>query len=183
MTNAAKKPLPVKNVKILKRDLKLCAEEITNFDVLLHIFNQLKEMGKEPEIIALLQPTTPFRYPENLNMMIKIFKENPYADSLITVKESKRIRGTISNKYWIPETNNKNNLQSTKIRYEATGHIILLRPRYTLEKNTLLGEKIISQDLPLNWPDIDIDTKEDWEFAESFIKTHPEGQSGKKQVI
>jgi CMP-N-acetylneuraminic acid synthetase len=38
-----------------------------------------------------------------------------------------------------------------------------------LEENSLLGGKVIPHDLPSNWPDIDIDTPEDWEMAKRFI--------------
>ncbi len=157
------------NVKTLKRGLKLCGDNTTNFDVLLHSYEKLKKIGDEPEIIVLIQPTTPFRYSNELNIMIEKFTEDVFADSLITVKESKRVRGVISDKYWIPDLNNKNNLQSSKTYYEATGHIIILRPKQTLKENSLLGKNIIPYNLPINWPDIDIDTKEDWEMAKSFI--------------
>lgn len=163
-----------KNVKILKREKSLCSPEVTNFEVLYHTFNQLKQLGNEPEIIVLIQPTTPFRYPNDLDAMLSKFKKDPFADSLITVKDSKRVKGIISNKYWIPNNKNYNNLQSSKNQLEATGHIIALRPKQTLERNSLLGESILPHNLPVSWPDIDIDTKKDWEIAESFISNHKE---------
>lgn len=161
-----------KNVSVFKRSRLLCNDNIKNFDVLLHHYNELKISNKKPEIIALIQPTTPFRESEDLTYMLSKFKEEKKADSLITLKEIKRSRGKLFGKYWVKNNsidNNSKNLQSSK-EYEATGHLILLRPENTLEKNSILGKNILGEKLPTNWPDIDIDTSEDWEDAERFIR-------------
>ena len=157
----------------LIRDKSLCANNIRNYDVLCHHFKELRHSNKEPEIIALIQPTTPFRLSNDLTFMIKKLEADIEADSLITVKKSKRARGIIKGKYWvnnIASSNDKSQNLQSKDEYEATGHLVLLRPKNTLGKGSLLGKNIIAENLPFNWPDIDIDTRKDWERAESYIK-------------
>ena len=64
--------------------------------------------------------------------------------------------------------NHGGRLQNADVWQEATGHAILLRPKMTLDKGTLLGEFVRAEPLLVDWDDIDIDTPCDWDLAQAY---------------
>lgn len=155
----------------LQRPSEFCTDETTNFQVMCHHLAQLRVKGQEPDVIVLLQPTTPFRQANALAEFIQRFVEDQKADSLITVRRTARPRGRLEQGYWMRETSSMNHggrLQTADVWHEATGHAILLRPKRTLDKGTLLGEFVRAEPLPVDWADIDIDTPCDWDLAQAY---------------
>ncbi|WP_162906641.1 cytidylyltransferase domain-containing protein [Algihabitans albus] len=147
------------------RDETLCQEDVTNFEVLVQLRAELLAEGLDPEIIALLQPTTPFRRPEPLDRMISEFRENQSADSLVTVTPVSRMTGRVEGRRWVPDETPGCRLKSAAGRSALTGHAFLLRPERTLDQNSLLGESIHPVILPESWLDIDVDTPQDLALA------------------
>ncbi len=155
----------------LLRPPELCADAATNFQVMCHHLAEWRNAGQEPDILVLLQPTTPFRSAHALDAIIRRFAADPQADSAITVAPATRVRGHFEDSYWVPErraTTPSGRMQAHGNWQEATGHAILLRPRRTLDHGSLLGERILAEPLPGDWADIDIDTASDWELAQAY---------------
>jgi CMP-N-acetylneuraminic acid synthetase len=155
----------------LLRPPDLCADAATNFQVMCYHLAEWRNAGQEPDILVLLQPTTPFRSAHALDAIIRRFAADPQADSAITVATAARVRGHLEDSYWVPErraTAPSGRMQAHGNWQEATGHAILLRPRRTLDRGSLLGERILAEPLPGDWADIDIDTASDWELAQAY---------------
>lgn len=155
----------------LLRPPALCAGEATNFQVMCYHLAEWRKIDQEPDILVLLQPTTPFRSSDALDAIIRRFVSDPQADSAITVAPAARVRGYLEDGYWVPEnraTTSSGRMQAHGNWQEATGHAILLRPRRTLDRGSLLGERILSEPLPADWLDVDIDTEPDWKLAQGY---------------
>jgi CMP-N-acetylneuraminic acid synthetase len=157
----------------LLRPPRLCTDDATNFQVMCHHLSEWRKAGQEPDILVLLQPTTPFRTAQGLDTIIRRFAADLDADSAITVVSTARVHGRLEAGYWVPEQSATTpfcRMQADGNRLEATGHAILLRPRVTLDHGSLLGERILPELLPTGWLDIDIDTSSDWELAQAYAK-------------
>lgn len=159
----------------LSRPQELCQNKTTNFEVICYHIQELKKIGKKINEIVLLQPTTPFRTVKELQTMLFTFKDTPEVDSLLTIKKNSRLHGKISNGFWKP---NQVDLSSGRIQnnndsHEFTGHVLLFRVNKNFQKIGFLGDKTLAIPLPSNWPDIDIDTHEDWLLAEAYAAHNP----------
>ena len=78
-----------------KRPKELATDNATTYDVLLHSINYYSGIGRNPEVIVLLQPTSPFRTSYHIEMAMKLFKEQKDVDMVVSVKETK------SNPYYV----------------------------------------------------------------------------------
>jgi CMP-N-acetylneuraminic acid synthetase len=159
----------------LPRPPALCDDTATNFLVLRHHVAEWRAAGDEVDIITLLQPTTPFRTAEPLGAMLKRLVADAEADSLVTVARASRLRGCVEDGCWRPDGEAQpggGRIQALRELHEFTGHVVMLRPARTLDRGSLLGERILAEPLPAEWPDIDIDTPEDWRVAEAFAHFH-----------
>lgn len=153
----------------LARPLELCTDDATNFQVIQHAVAALRADGIDPSVVALLQPTTPFRTAGPLADMLRRFQADTQADSLVTVVAATRLRGTVDGGCWIPDSvtvGANQRMKAQSARHELTGHVFLLRPARTLDCGTLIGERVLAADLPQDWLDIDVDTPNDWFIAE-----------------
>lgn len=155
----------------LSRPPALCTDAATNFLVLRHHVSEWRAAGDDVDTIALLQPTTPFRGAEPLRAMLARFTADAEADSLVTVARASRLRGGVKDGCWLPDSDAQTGcvrIQAKRELHEFTGHVVMLRPARTLDCGSLLGGRILAAPLPAEWPDIDIDTPEDWRIAEAF---------------
>jgi CMP-N,N'-diacetyllegionaminic acid synthase len=155
----------------LLRPDHLCSDDATNFQVMSHHFAEWQERKQMPDILVLLQPTTPFRTADGLSRLISIFAADDTADSLVTVSRASRARGVIKAERWEPEQKMSavpGRLQSAGESFEITGHAILVRPERTIGEGTLLGKTVRAELLPEDWVDIDIDTQKDWKLAQAY---------------
>jgi CMP-N,N'-diacetyllegionaminic acid synthase len=161
----------------LARPPELCTDEATNFDVLRHCLAWLRAQGNAPELLVLLQPTTPFRTPGPLDEMIGRMASTPDADSLVTVAAVTRAVGAVEDSYWTPADTAAPGprVQSRTPQYGISGHVFILRPERTLDRGTILGQRVLAEPLPDAWLDLDIDTPNDMllaqQAAEPFFRT------------
>jgi CMP-N-acetylneuraminic acid synthetase len=169
----------------LARPPTLCTDAATNFLVLRHHVAEWRVAGNEADIIVLLQPTTPFRTVDALGAMFNRFAADAEADSLVTVARASRLRGVVENGCWLPEGEAQTGggrIQAMRELHEFTGHVVMLRPAQTLDRGSLLGERILAERLPTEWPDIDIDTPEDWRIAENFAHYLASGPTPRQEA-
>jgi len=153
----------------IAREPELCADTATNFDVLVSLLKQLRASEIDPDIIVMLQPTTPFRSPSALSKMVRVFG-NSNADSAVTHVRRPRCRGHVHDGLWrgeLPGPGRSQRIKADVDVHEITGHVYLMRPPRTLDLGMLLGERVLPLQLPESWLDIDIDTKADWILAEA----------------
>lgn len=157
----------------LARAPDLCEDAVTNFQVLRHHVTQWRVENRAPDFIALLQPTTPFRTPQALAAMLARLVADAEADSLVTVTRASRLRGVMEAGCWRPAGEawaDAGRIQAKHEYFEFTGHAVMLKPAQTLDQGSLLGNRILAEPLPAEWPDIDIDTPQDWRMAQAYAQ-------------
>lgn len=160
--------------QVLRRPEELCTDTATNFQVLCHLLDVLRKSGDHPALIVLLQPTTPFRTAESLDKMIRAMQDEAVADSLVTVLPAHRMRGRIENGFWVRDATvvTAQRVQSDPGIYDVTGHVFILRPERTLDQGCLLGEHVLAVGLPEDWPDVDVDTPNEWRIAQAIAQEY-----------
>jgi len=151
------------------RPPELCSDEATNFQVLCHLLEVLRQEEGTPELLVLLQPTTPFRTPVPLNEMVAMMLAQPDADALVTVAPVTRILGRIQHGHWLPDSmvEQCQRMKNPAQLFALSGHAFLVRPGRTLDQGSLLGKRVIAHRLPNAWLDIDVDTPEELMIAKA----------------
>lgn len=151
-----------------KRPVELCADNVPNYVVCQHVVDELQSQGVTVDTLILLQPTHPFRDSSMVDDALGIFESNNTFDSLVSVVRLHRAVGVVTAD---GEWHGRGGFQSVRAQndeklYTISGHIFILRVNRTLRKETLFGEKVYGWNLPESWKDIDIDTFDDFQFAE-----------------
>ena len=72
---------------IIDRPDYLCTKEAKHQDAMVHGYNYIRELGKDVEMIVLLQCNAPFILPKQLSEGIRFLRENPEFDSAATISE------------------------------------------------------------------------------------------------
>ena len=155
------------------RPQHLATDNTGTYEVLLHVVEYLESVGHSPEVLVLLQPTSPFRMAVQVREAINLFTEQ--VDMVVSVKE------TTSNPYYTLFEENKHGFleQSKKTNftrrqdcpkiYEYNGAIYVIRVS-ELKKRKLHEFKRIKKYVMDEITSIDIDTPLDWIVAETAIK-------------
>tara|TARA_R110000751_G_scaffold179089_4_gene285196 strand:+ start:605 stop:1294 length:690 start_codon:yes stop_codon:yes gene_type:complete len=152
----------------------LASDTASSRDVILHALEQYKlSNGKEPDVIILLQPTSPFRNQNHIKEALSLYKET--LDMVVSVKE------TNANPYYIlfEEDDNKFLKKSKEIKvarrqdvpkvWALNGAVYIINPKSIIEKPIGDFQKVIKYQMDDRYS-IDIDTPLDWEFAEFIAK-------------
>ena len=152
----------------------LATDTANTRDVLLHALEQFTLKNKqEPDVIILLQPTSPFRNESHIKEALAQYNSN--LDMVVSVKE------TNSNPYYVLfEEDSKGFLAKSKkgnfIRrqdcpkvWEYNGAIYIINTESLKNNNIHDFTKVIKYEMEENYS-IDIDTMFDWLLAETIIK-------------
>ena len=136
---------------IIYRPRSLSLDSTSDLETIRFALKKIKELGKKPNIIAHIRPTTPFRKIKILDNAIKKFLKNKKATSLRTVHEMPE---TAYKSYEIDKKKNrltclknlKINIELTNFpkqkfnkTYMANGIVDIYRSEIILKKNKLLG--------------------------------------------
>lgn len=160
------------------RPSELAADTAPTIDTVIHALRFFEQKGRRFGAVCLLQPTVPFRSAIDIDEAIKTFLEKG-ADSLISVREIPHIY----NPHWAFEpslttgflnlaTGEKDIIsrrQALPRAYHRDGAIYITKSEIVLKKHSLYGEKICHFECK-GTPDINIDTENDWQEAETFLK-------------
>lgn len=155
--------------EVIDRPASLSGDLEPTVSALKHVIEFIND--SEIENIILLQPTTPMR-PENLLKMAFLFYAKNKCDSLFTVSENHQKLGKIDDNKFIP-FNYKIGQRSQDLEplYFENGLL------YITKVNAVLEDWIITKNaFPFQvnhiFANIDIDTKEDFDYAEFVSKRH-----------
>jgi CMP-N-acetylneuraminic acid synthetase len=160
----------------IKRPMELANDIIMPDASLIHAY---KEIDKEFDYIVFLQPTSPFRRKNDIDNAIETIIEKG-ADSLLSVVRTHAFLWQSLKGFYSPI--NYNYLERPRsqdhVQYKENGSIYIMKPEILLKNRNRLGGNIAIYKME-KWQDVDIDTKEDLEFAEYLYKA----QSQKDVVI
>mgnify|MGYP004003320299 CR=1 FL=1 len=161
-------------VKIIKRPKKLASDKATSVSGYKHAINEIQKNGVKVDAIIALQPTSPIRTSNDIDIAIKKFKNKNY-DSIFSASEfsdsflweenkNKKIIG-INHNYKI-----RKRRQEINKKYLENGSFYIFKPKL-LNKDTIFGGKIGFSLMPF-WKSFEIDEIDDWKFCSIIMKEY-----------
>jgi CMP-N-acetylneuraminic acid synthetase len=160
------------------RPKELAKNQTPMIPVIKHVLEKLQKIENYvPDIIVILQPTSPLRTSKHIDQAIEIFMKKK-TDSLVSVTEIPHTMNPFSamklkkkgNLIFFLEYNENNNLRQKKpLFYYRNGAIYIFNRKCFLKNNSLFGKHISSYIMPKS-NSLDIDDKFDWFLAECLIK-------------
>lgn len=160
------------------RPAHLATDTANTHEVLLHALEYAEQKGYEPDIVVLLQPTSPFRTAQHIREALELY--HPEIDMVVSVKETK------SNPYYVLfEEDEEGYLQKSKSGrftrrqdcpkvWEYNGSVYIIRSKSLKENRLNVFNKIVKYVMD-KYSSIDIDEPIDWVLAEVII--HKNGLS------
>ncbi len=163
------------NAEIIKRPKKYATDRISIEATIIHALDYLKRKEKYiPDIIIILQPTSPLRTSDDIDKAIKFFIKNK-AGAMISIMEGDNkylksffmekwiLRGIVNNKF--PFTNR----QALPKIYMPNGALYIIREK-EFRKNKGLFSKRTFGFIMDKERSIDLDNSEDVPAIETFLK-------------
>lgn len=155
-------------VEVIDRPANLAADTTPTVDVLKHV---LETLGKEYENVILLQPTNPLRPTDLLKLAFEQYLNGNY-ESLITVSPEVKKLGKITNKKFIPFNYSiGQRSQDLDPLYFENGLLYISKADLIL-KGCLIGEKNFPYIVDHPFAKVDIDSKEDLEYAQYIFNKY-----------
>lgn len=159
-----------------KRPDELSGPTASSESALLHLLsNELSLVEDPPDILVFLQCTAPFTLAHHVDQVVEALLEQQ-ATSAISVVDDHGF-------YWSigadgagvganhdPKTPRRRR-QDLSPRYRENGAVYAMRvPEFVKESNRYCGKTAL---VPMDSTWIEIDTSQDWDIAEAFIKSEP----------
>ena len=158
--------------RVVKRSPELSTDSATTESAIHHFVNKF---NKKPDILVLLQPTSPYRPKGSLENAISHFTENGF-DSLLSIIPTHRFfwrvkdDQTIFAEYDYLNRPHRQNLKQADIRYVENGSLYIFTRKHFDKTGNRLGGKIGY----VEWPEeysLEIDTPLDFNMVEKIFKS------------
>jgi len=161
-------------VEVIMRPAALSTDEAPTEWSLLHVCDILeKNEGYIPDVVLILESTSPLRSPDTIKRCVQIFEDTD-ADSVIGVVELEHYPGIIKNgKYEFLINDGSRRRQDRKQLYMESSTIYGSRINLLKEKKAILGENLYPLIIPKNEA---LDINELWDFnhVEALIRYNNE---------
>ncbi|MGA2418311.1 MAG: N-acetylneuraminate synthase [Candidatus Staskawiczbacteria bacterium] len=161
--------------EVIKRPKNLAEDNTPTHPVVEHIIAYLGETEKyKPDIVLLLQPTSPLRTAQDIDRAIELFLKNK-CESVVGVREAEHLIHAsfkIEEKYLKPILNRKYlelKRQDLPKVYIPNGAIFISTPANLFKYKSFFCEKILPYIMPTE-KSVDIDNEADFESAELLIR-------------
>lgn len=164
-------------VEVDERPAELAGDNVATVDVLLEFVRRKARDGSTlPEYLVLLEPTSPFVSPEDINECIDRLNADAAADSAQTVTQVSSNSHTYNQRYHdangshflCPQERKVCVNKQSKPRFYIHGNIRVMRIQSLLRTRSIFG----TRSLPVEIPKIramDVDSQEDLLLAEAII--------------
>jgi CMP-N,N'-diacetyllegionaminic acid synthase len=162
--------------EIIKRPDKLAKDETPTIDVVFHVLEILKAKNYNPEIVVLLQPTSPLRNAEDIDNAIELFL-NKECESVVSVCkfehppywsfkiEKGHLKPLFEDKYFGMRRQDFENV------YKVNGAIYISEPQILYEYKSFHSNHTIPYIMPIE-RSVDIDNEMDFLLAELLVKRY-----------
>ena len=160
------------------RPSELARDETPMLPVVQHALNWLSDQGENFDAVCLLQPTNPFRRPEDIDGCVDLLAASD-ADSVVTIRPVP----DEYNPYWVYRIGDEGSLQlfsgATEplsrrqvlpSAYYRDGSVYVTRTNVLLTGNSLYGDRMLGYPMAGNRA-VNIDDGEDWIEAERLVLT------------
>lgn len=156
-------------VHLIHRPGHLAGDTTPMTEVLVHALGEMEKQKYLPDLVVLLQPTSPLRSVATVKKAVTSFSERVSDfDSLMPVAKVSSKIGTIEEGLFVPQYRVNAQRQELKELYYDCGTVYIFKPAL-IERHNLPGEKIFAFVVP--WPEsLDIDTPSDMKLAELLLK-------------
>ena len=157
------------------RPKEISDSKSTSLELIIHVINFFENKGEFFDSICLLQPTSPFRPENTIDLAIKTFIDSD-KDSLISIREVP----SHYNPYWtffddggclVKSIPGKiiTRRQDLPLAFHRDGAIYISKVEYIKKNQSILSEDVVG--FKIDSPQlINIDNLDDWEVAEKFIR-------------
>ena len=154
------------------RPKSLAEDDVSSYDVIEYELNEYSKKVNEPDVVILLQPTSPLRTSKNIKEALKLYNSN--SDMVVSVKKSH------SNPYFnLFEENDKGFLNKSKISniirrqdcpdvWEFNGAIYIINVKSLRKIKSMNFERIVKYEMNEH-NSIDIDNKLDFIMCKILI--------------
>ena len=158
--------------RIVKRPSELSTNKATTESAIHHFFNKF---NKKPDIIVLLQPTSPYRPKGSLEKAITHFTENGF-DSLLSITPTHRFYWRVKEdqtafaEYDFLNRPRRQDMKLDDIRYVENGSLYIFTRKHFDKTGNRLGGKIGYVEWPKEYS-LEIDTPLDFNMVEKIFKS------------
>lgn len=172
-----------------RRPAELARDDTPTLPVLQHAVRALEESGDQFDAVCLLQPTCPFRRPENIDGCISQLLETG-AESVISVLPVPHEY----NPHWVyfrdaagylklstGEDSPIPRRQMLPPAFHREGSVYVTRRDVLMEQSSLYGSKVAAYPVEAS-RSVNLDILEDWERAEALLRSHPSLSSSVPEV-
>lgn len=159
--------------EVIDRPVELGSDFATSADVMKNAVEQLISRGVDFDYVLLLQATNPLRPQKLLDDAIKVIEETK-SDSLMTVNRCELKLGKIVNNHFQPwNYHYGQRSQDLDPLYYENG-LLYISSRELLLKGKITSENMFPMVVEHIFGEVDIDTREDMEYAEFIAKRYAE---------
>lgn len=155
------------------RPPELARDDTPMLPVLQHAVRFLEQQGWLADYVLLLQPTSPFRRPEDLRAGLAMLASHPEAASVVSVE---RVPAHLSPHYvmriaegrlepFLEGNQRITRRQDAPPAYSRNGDFYLTRRRVLMEENSIYGDRCLAY-VTAKPVSVNLDTLEDWAYAE-----------------
>ena len=162
-------------VRIVKRPPELSTDFATTESAIHHFVNKF---NKKPDILVLLQPTSPYRPKGSLENAITHFTGNGF-DSLLSITPTHRFfwrakdDQTVFAEYDYLNRPRRQDMKLDDIRYMENGSLYIFTRKHFDKTGNRLGGKIGYVEWPVEYS-IEIDTQLDFDMVEKLFLSNSE---------
>jgi len=160
-------------VDVLERPAEISADKSTTEETISHVLGELSKISYEPDIVIILQVTSPLRRQGIIDKAINKFISSE-ADSLLSVTKNNRFIWHINNNKPEPLNYNYNNrprTQEINQQFMENGSFYIFKPWLIDKKSSRLGGKIEIYEMDF-WSSFEIDDREDYELVKYIYNQH-----------
>ena len=159
-----------KGIDIIKRPKKYSQDKSLTIETIFHAIKKIKiKYNILPDVIFIIEPTSPFRTKKTLIRSLNLFKTHKNIDSVISVKKSREVRLKIKNNEVVHDTNIRRRQERIPNYFEAS--TVWATTYESLKKNnSVIGKKPYPLFVDLI-ESIDINEKEDLFLSKILMKS------------
>ena len=140
------------------------------------VAREFLERSAMPDLLALVQPTSPFLLPDHVHALLDVMAKDPLARSGQTVTVcphnhhawNQREVGGGRVRFRFPAERAAGYNKQTKPRYFVFGNLLVVRPAALLEGAGFFADPSVAVEIPAPY-DFDLDTPGDLRIAEALI--------------
>lgn len=148
-------------------------------DVIKHALNEIIANNYLPDIIILLQPTSPFRRNQDIVSALALMQDNPKSDSVISVELVPqhysphyvvKINNNKTIEHFMPNSSTITRRQDTPLAYTRNGQFYIIKCSTIMKKKSIYGDQCLPYITSHNA--VNLDTEEDWLDAMNMLDKH-----------